>query len=307
MANWKEPRIDYKATDQVVPSIFNILGENERYLQEVKITTEQVQNAVIASVENSIRQNLTDNETVKVAFGKIRKYFADLGALAFKTLVGNADLAELAISEGKLGLGAVSTDKLKDLSVTTSKLADVAVTAVKIAANAITNEKILSVAASKVTGLASVATSGDYNDLKNKPSVPSGVEVIDNLTSTSRTAALSAYQGKVLNDRLNELGFKEGVATYTGTAMNANVTNSLLKFGKLAIFNFGVMITAATRPLTITIPDGFRPKKAVKCACGMYASGSLGQAEMISIPTSGVFNGLGNQAAFITNVGWEVA
>lgn len=112
MANWKEPKIDYKAEDQVTPSIFNTLGENERYLQEVKITTEQVQNAVVASVEASIRENLSDNEVIKTAFGKIRKLFSDLKSLAF-------------------------ADK---------------------------------VAASNVTGLSKVATSGDYNDLTNKPS-----------------------------------------------------------------------------------------------------------------------------------------
>lgn len=40
--------------------------------------------------------------------------------------------------------------------------------------------------------------SGDYNDLQNKPSIPSGVQVIDNLTSSSATASLSANQGRVL-------------------------------------------------------------------------------------------------------------
>lgn len=130
MANWNEPRIDYKPSDQVVPSIFNVLGENERYLQEVKITTEQVQSALVSSIESSIRVNLTENETIKAAFGKIRKYFADLKSLAFAGAVQTAD-----ISNG-----------------------------------AVTDEKIKSVAASKVTGLARVATTGDYNDLINKPS-----------------------------------------------------------------------------------------------------------------------------------------
>ena len=37
MANWKEPKNDYKKEDQVVPEIFNTLAENERYLQEKKI------------------------------------------------------------------------------------------------------------------------------------------------------------------------------------------------------------------------------------------------------------------------------
>ena len=43
--------------------------------------------------------------------------------------------------------------------------------------------------------LATVATSGSYTDLSNKPTIPS---VVDNLTSTSTTNALSANQWKVL-------------------------------------------------------------------------------------------------------------
>lgn len=34
MAEWKEPKSDYVATDQVVPEIFNDLAENEKYLKE---------------------------------------------------------------------------------------------------------------------------------------------------------------------------------------------------------------------------------------------------------------------------------
>ena len=49
MAEWTEPKTDYTAAAQVTPSIFNTLGENERYLQEKKITTEQVQDASITS------------------------------------------------------------------------------------------------------------------------------------------------------------------------------------------------------------------------------------------------------------------
>ena len=40
--------------------------------------------------------------------------------------------------------------------------------------------------------------SGDYNDLTNKPIIPTATTVTDNLTSTSTTAALSANQGFVL-------------------------------------------------------------------------------------------------------------
>lgn len=51
--------------------------------------------------------------------------------------------------------------------------------------------------------LSNVAISGNYNDLSNKPSIPSAVAVIDNLSSTSTISALSANQGKNLNDQIN--------------------------------------------------------------------------------------------------------
>ena len=43
-----------------------------------------------------------------------------------------------------------------------------------------------------------------YNDLIDKPAIPSGVQVIDNLTSSSTTASLSANQGRVLKGYLDK-------------------------------------------------------------------------------------------------------
>lgn len=134
MAEWKEPKNDYTAAAQVTPEIFNTLAENERYLQEVKITTNQVQDASITSTQYSSRTNISGTEVLKVCIGKIRKWFADLKALAFKSTVGTSDIND----------------------------------------SAVTDAKISSVSASKVTGLHKVATSGDYNDLKNKPTITGG-------------------------------------------------------------------------------------------------------------------------------------
>lgn len=185
MATWNSPKSDYVPSDQVTPSIFNTLAENEKYLHETKITTEQVQDAMVNSTENGSRVNLLNAETIKSAFGKIRKWLTDLGSLAFKSIVDSDDIANAAITQGKIlshavsygkiATGAVHTDKLQDLAVTTIKIADAAVTAAKIATGAVTNDKIESVAAGKVTGLATVATTGSYNDLTNKPSFSSGV------------------------------------------------------------------------------------------------------------------------------------
>ena len=175
--------------------IFNTLAENEVYLNETKITTNQVQEATVMSETSATRENLTEQDTVMGAFGKIRKWFDDLRALAFKDTVATADInssavtsdkiASSAVTSTKLGTSSVITSKINALAVTTEKLANLAVTAAKLAANAVTTDKIAnsavtdakisSVSASKVTGLAEVATSGDYNDLINKPTISSGI------------------------------------------------------------------------------------------------------------------------------------
>lgn len=195
MASWKEPETNHTAGDQVTPEIFNTLAENEVYLNETKITTNQVQEAMVMSETSATRENLTEQDTVMGAFGKIRKWFADLRALAFKDTVATADInnsavtsdkiASSAVTSTKLGTSSVITSKINALAVTTEKLANLAVTAAKLAANAVTTDKIAnsavtdakisSVSASKVTGLAEVATSGDYNDLINKPTISSGI------------------------------------------------------------------------------------------------------------------------------------
>lgn len=195
MASWKEPETNHTAGDQVTPEIFNTLAENEVYLNETKITTNQVQEATVMSETSATRENLTEQDTVMGAFGKIRKWFADLRTLAFKDTVATADInnsavtsdkiASSAVTSTKLGTSSVITSKINALAVTTEKLANLAVTAAKLAASAVTTDKIAnsavtdakisSVSASKVTGLAEVATSGDYNDLINKPTISSGI------------------------------------------------------------------------------------------------------------------------------------
>ena len=54
----------------------------------------------------------------------------------------------------------------------------------------------------KSASLATVATTGDYDDLTDKPTIP---WVINTLTSTSTTDALSAAQGKALKDALDNI------------------------------------------------------------------------------------------------------
>ncbi len=125
---WQEPRSNYVGGDEVTPGIFNCLGENEKYLKDeqdiikqVKITTDQVQDAVVNITQAEERVNLATTEKVKTTFGKIKKWFSDLRALAFKDKVSDSD--------------------------------------------------IIDINASKVIGLHSVATSGNYTELNNKPTI----------------------------------------------------------------------------------------------------------------------------------------
>ena len=124
MATWSSPKNDYTAEDQVRPEIFNNLAENERYLYESKITTEQVQEATVNSSQSSTRTNLLEAETVKSAFGKIRKWLADLGSLAFKSIVDSGDIASAAVTQGKILSHAVTYGKIATGAVRTDKIED---------------------------------------------------------------------------------------------------------------------------------------------------------------------------------------
>ncbi len=161
MATWKDPKRTHTAADQVTPDIFNTLAENEVYLNEVKIETHQVQDGAVTSTQASTRANLASGDTVKVAFGKLRKWYADFGTLAFLNQVDTDQIAASAVTMGKIASHAVSTGKIDGLAVTTAKIAD----------GAVTDAKVSDVAASKITGLAKVATSGSYNDLTDKPTI----------------------------------------------------------------------------------------------------------------------------------------
>ena len=208
MAKWNEPKNNYSAENQVTPEIFNTLAENERYLQETKITSEQVQDAEVNSTQSTNRESVGDKETVKGFFGKVRKWFADLRALAFKGTVGTADIDNLAVTNAKLATGAVTSTKLGSSSVTSTK----------IATNAVTDAKISSVSASKVTGLAKVATSGNYNDLSNKPETGGGFNY----------KKYSFYLWNAPTD------IEEGLYLSSAIFMNAGSLTNSLSFGTVA-------------------------------------------------------------------------
>lgn len=244
MANWKEPKNDYKKEDQVVPEIFNTLAENERYLQEKKITTEQVQDAVVSSTQATSRTTIGGSETVKGFFGKVRKWLADLKALAFKKTVATADIDD----------------------------------------SAVTDAKIQSVAASKVTGLHKVATSGDYNDLINKPSSGGG--------GGFNFKKYVFYAGD------QPSGIEDGIYLASAIFTNAGSYSNTLSFGTIALNKD--LDNGAFSNISSTIFDGEEIKVQLHASYynGKYSFSVLQSDGEKSCPYKG-FEGDGSFAIFL--------
>lgn len=78
--------------------------------------------------------------------------------------------------------------------------------------------------ASMITGLATVATTGSYNDLTDKPTIPEGAVIDATLSDTST----NALQNKVIKANLDKkANIESPTFTGTATASNLTVTNSL--------------------------------------------------------------------------------
>ena len=84
--------------------------------------------------------------------------------------------------------------------------------------------------ASMITGLASVATSGSYNDLTDKPTIPASSTVDSELSSTS----VNPVQNKVINAALNNKADSSALSGYlplTGGTVTGGITASNFQTG----------------------------------------------------------------------------
>jgi len=114
-----------------------------------------------------------------------------------------------------------------DGTVTTPKLADNSVTSSKIVDGTIVNSDISNTAAiatSKISGLSTVATTGSYNDLLNKPAAGSGgVSVSDDPDNPD---ALLLETGVTATDNIVS-GFVSSSGSQTNNAVKSVVTSQL--------------------------------------------------------------------------------
>lgn len=84
--------------------------------------------------------------------------------------------------------------------------------------------------ASMITGLATVATSGSYNDLTDKPTIPASSTVDSELSSTS----VNPVQNKVINAALNNKADSSALSGYlplTGGTVTGGITASNFQAG----------------------------------------------------------------------------
>ena len=124
-----------------------------------------------------------------------------------------------------------------------------------------------------------------------------------------------------ITKRLDDLGFKRGVASLSGIDAT---TNTLKKQGKYCIFNLVIAGFSFTKgsdaTFTITIPEGFRPKEKTKITATYQAYNSLlGTVPTYStyeLDTNGVMSFKFSTSEPTTinyyyftflNVGWEIA
>ena len=77
-----------------------------------------------------------------------------------------ANKAVITNASGNITTGTIASGMIADDAVTSAKIDDGTIVNADIASNA-------AIAASKISGLATVATTGSYNDLANKPTIPS--------------------------------------------------------------------------------------------------------------------------------------
>lgn len=81
--------------------------------------------------------------------------------------------------------------------------------------------------------IVTLALANEYTDEKVGSS--NAVEVIDNLTSTSTTSALSANQGKILNDKKVDKVSGKGLSTNDYTTAEKNKLEGLVNYNDAEI------------------------------------------------------------------------
>lgn len=186
-----------------VPTTVAELTDSGDYVTDSELSTalwDYTPTADLAAVALSNSYNDLDNKpTIWDATITLQKNGSNVDS--FKVNATSNKNINLTLSKSDVWLGNVdnTSDLNKPISTATQSALNLKANSADLATVATTGDydDLLD-----KPNLATVATSGSYNDLSNKPTIPS---VINNVTSTDTSNALSAAQGKVLQDQIDDL------------------------------------------------------------------------------------------------------
>ena len=153
--------------------------------------------------------------------------------------ISSGMIANDAVTAAKIATGAVGTDGLAANAVTSAKIADGTIVNADIASNA-------AIAASKISGLATVATSGSYDDLTDKPTIPAAIAVDSTLNSTST----NPVQNKVVNAAINAAQSTADDAASAASAAQSTATaaqNAINNLDVSTASGSGNVVTSVTQ------------------------------------------------------------
>lgn len=169
---------------------------------------DDIGNTPITFTQAAERTNLATGDTVKTAFGKIVKWFADLGVAAFQAVANNLTTTEegsvLDARQGKV-LDESKLNKEGDASNTTAAFEQAT-----SRANISTGETLATIFGKVMKYFADLGAAAFQ-------------AVANNLTTTTAGSVLDARQGKTLSDTINGIRTDLGDPDNLNTSAKSNV------------------------------------------------------------------------------------
>lgn len=147
--------------------------------------------------------------------------------------------------------------------------------------------------------------------------------VFSDIVKVIKTIPYSGQRLDAIEERLVQLGFKEGVASISnfniapsGELVTYDEARTVIKQGKMALLNVVVAgyVPYKNSPITITIPETFRPKEEISLVANVlekdgfsYINCTLGLDGVISFLVDPVNTGSRDWTAImIFNIGWQL-